>query len=107
MKFNLFSLNLLLILSIFSCAAFGGVYCTEEVTKVILHNDGSVYFKTADTCSDGWCQIAWNDSEQKNRSYSLLLAASTADKPITLYWGALNSCSERNATYASPASIQL
>ncbi len=94
--------KLVLLISLISPVAFGGVHCTEKITKVILHKNSNVYFTTDTTCNS-WCQIKWTGDRDKDRAFSALLTAKTADKAIQFYWENLNSCSEKNPTYQSPS----
>lgn len=86
--------------------SFAGIYCVENVDRVIVHSNGGVYFKTDKTCSGGWCQIDWADADRIDRAYSMLLTAKTTGTPLTFYW-LLESCDQINETYSSPGSVQM
>lgn len=81
--------------------ANAGIHCSEKINLAILHKNGNIYFTSSQTCKN-WCQINWASEEDKNRAYSTLLTARTADREITFYWSSLSSCSYSNPTYASP-----
>ncbi|MBB3059890.1 hypothetical protein [Microbulbifer rhizosphaerae] len=81
--------------------ANAGIHCAEDINAAILHQNGNIYFMSSQTCKN-WCQIKWSSEEDKNRAYSTLLTARTADREITFYWSSLSSCSDSNPTYASP-----
>jgi len=85
---------------------YGGVHCQEKITSAILHKNSNVYFKTSKTCALKWCQIKWNGEGDKDRAYSTLLAARTADRSVIIYWENLDSCNETNPTYQSPGYIE-
>ncbi|WP_096087810.1 hypothetical protein [Agaribacterium haliotis] len=80
-------------------------YCSEKITQLIL-DAGNINFKSSKTC-EGWCRINPNWSEeQKNRAFSLLLAARVQDKYITMHWADLNSkCEKKLAPYSSPSVL--
>lgn len=84
--------------------ASAGVHCTEKIKAAVVHQNGNVYFTSSKTC-DSWCQIKWAGDGDKDRAYSTLLAARTADREVTFYWRELSSCSEKNPTYQSPEYI--
>lgn len=94
---------LLLITSMYA----GGVRCSERITNLILHSDGNVYFRSDDTCPSSWCKIAWGSEEKNTRAYSMLLTAVSSKKKVIFYWTKINSCYEKNKTYASPDFIIL
>lgn len=96
--------KLLLTLVFIPNFSYSGVHCREEISSAILHKNSNVYFQTSDTCPN-WCQIKWTSEEDKNRAYSTLLAARTANRKLTFYWENLNSCNETNPTYQSPDYI--
>lgn len=93
----------ILCLSLFSTSLYAGDYCREKITTLIL--DGSnIHFKSSKTCPN-WCRVNsnWSD-EQKNRAYSMLLAARTADREVTMYWNELASnCEKVVETHSSPS----
>lgn len=95
------------ILAYTSGYANAGTYCNENVNSVILHNSGAVFFKTASTCSTNWCQIQWDTPEKTKSAYAMLLAAKLSDKKVFFYWPNLSACSQANANYASPESMEL
>jgi len=92
---------LLFIFTAMPFIAHAGVHCAEEINAAILHKNGNIYFMSSQTCKN-WCQINWGTEEDKNRAYSTLLAARTADREVTFYWSSLSNCSDSNPTYASP-----
>lgn len=85
------------------------VSCKETITKVIVHENGNVYFTTDQTCSGSqiWCQIDYSDPDQVSRAYSMLLTANTARKNVWFQWPDISSCTEINATHASPDYIDV
>lgn len=86
----------------FSGPIYAGGYCAEKITSLIL--DGSnIHFKSSKSCIN-WCRVnsSWSDV-QKNRIYSMLLAARTQDRTITMYWDELSSSCEKTVpTHSSP-----
>jgi hypothetical protein len=89
-----------------SCNSFAGVYCTEGIYAAIVHADGSVFFRTTETCP-GWCQVNWGTDLKNNRGYAMLLTAKTTGIDVEIFWPNLTSCSQDNPTFASPDSIEL
>ncbi|MCR9664450.1 hypothetical protein [Vibrio parahaemolyticus] len=96
--------KILLIICLIPFYSFAGVDCTEKISTVILHQNGNVYFQTDKTCGS-WCQIKWTSEKDKDRAFSMLLTAKTANQAVRLYWNDLSSCSEKNVTYQSPEYI--
>ncbi|RTZ24060.1 hypothetical protein [Vibrio penaeicida] len=96
--------KLIFLMSLFTGSSFAGIHCTESISAAILHKNGNVYFTSSKTCKS-WCQIRWTSETDKDRAFSMLLAARTAKTPVTFYWGNLNSCTEKNPTYQSPDYI--
>lgn len=90
----------------FANPTYAAIYCVENVTRVIVHGNGNVYFQTDKTCSGGWCQLDWAESERINRAYSLLLAARTTNTELIFNWQ-LENCGQVNETYSSPGSVQM
>jgi len=86
--------------------SLAGIYCTEEITTVILHKNSELYFQSSETCPNSWCQIKWVGEGDKDRAFSMLLAAKTASKKVVIYWESLDSCDEENPTYTSPGFIK-
>ena len=84
--------------------ASAGVHCAEKIKSAILHQNGNVYFTSTKTCPN-WCQIKWVGEGDKDRAFSTLLAARTADREVTFYWPELSSCSSVNPTYQSPGYV--
>ena len=82
------------------------IYCVETLTRVIVASNGSVYFTTAQTCPN-WCQINWSDAGAVSKAYATLLSAEAQATPVTLGWSGISSCSDENATYASPDNLTL
>ena len=95
------------LLTLASVESYSAVSCGENVTSVILHSNGNVYFKTDQTCTNNWCQITWTGEGDKDRALSVLLTARATEKKITFYWQNINACSEQNVTYASPGYFSL
>lgn len=99
-------LGLFLGLSVLAAShSFSGGYCTEKITKLIIDSE-NIHFKSSKTC-DGWCKIdsSWSE-EQKDRAYSMLLAARTTDREVDFYWEQLNaSCEKKLDPGNSPAVI--
>ncbi len=73
--------------------SFAAIDCKEDITNIIIHKNGIVYFKTDQTCSTGsvWCQIGFADPKQIDRAYSMLLTAQTSKKQVTFVWPDLSS----------------
>lgn len=84
-----------------------GATCIENIMSAILHSNGNVYFSSDKTCSSTWCQINWGTDEKNKKALAMLLLAKATTKPISFYWTNLNSCSEANPTYSSPAYMSL
>jgi len=84
--------------------SYSGIHCSEKITRAILHKNSNIYFQSSKTCPN-WCQIKWSGEGDKDRAYSTLLAARTADRNVTIYWENLDSCDETNPTYQSPGYI--
>jgi len=84
--------------------AHSGAYCSENITNVILHVNGNVYFTTDKTCPSNWCQINWGTSSKS--AYATLLAARVTAKPVSFYWPDLTDCTQINVVYASPNYFQ-
>ena len=78
------------------------VPCNEKITQVITHGNGNVYFKTDGSCSDGWCFLDWNNREAIEAGYSLLLTAKVSDSFVQIQWPDIDSCSEKNVSFAVP-----
>lgn len=77
------------------------VGCTEQITALIVHTDGYVYFETNETCH-AWCQLNFSTAAANNNGYAMLLAAKTQGVSVTFDWPNISSCSTQNQTYASP-----
>lgn len=89
-------------------AAIAGVHCTEKIWQPILHENGRIFFQTVGgTCGDSWCEINWGTPEKNKNGLSMLMTAKLTDRAVTFYWGALSSCDQKNATYASPGYMML
>ena len=84
-----------------------GSSCSENITKVVVHKNGNVYFSTDKTCHNKWCMIDFQNVDQSSKAYSMLLAAVTTDSPITFWWPNLATCNDQNQTYASPDYIDI
>jgi hypothetical protein len=93
-------------LGLCSTAASAYIGCTEQVTNVIMHSDGAVYFTTNQTCSNGWCQLAWT-ADAAIKGYAMLLSAQAQGTPLTFAWDNLASCTSVNTVYASPDFMML
>lgn len=91
----------------FCCSVHAGKYCTETVTSLVTHKNGSVYFKTNKTCTNGLCKVNWDNSDNLNRAYSSMLAARVGGNELTFYWPNISDCTEESETYSSPDSISL
>lgn len=100
-SFKLFYVAVLLFLSATANAA---VECGESVIGIILHSNGTVYFRTNGTCNQ-WCQLTWSNADQLNRGYAMMLSAQAQSKPLFFYWPNISSCGTQNAVYASPDFI--
>lgn len=87
-------------------AQANGIYCTENVTTVIVHSNGNVYFQTSQTCN-AWCQLNWSTANLINQGYAALLSAKLSGMAVMLYWPNISSCSAQNVVYASPDSVAL
>lgn len=83
-------------------SANAAINCTEQVTRLITHKNGGVYFQTNKTCSQHWCKIDFPDEVQVTRAYSTLLTAKITQKNINFVWSNLGSCEEYNETHVSP-----
>jgi hypothetical protein len=81
------------------------VSCTETVTAIVVHTNGNVYFTTSQTCTTGWCQIAFSTTDGNKQAYAMLLQAQALSKPLTFAWDNISACTSANALYASPAVI--
>lgn len=92
--------------AIFSTAAHADVYCSEQITQVIVNSSGGVYFTTNETCPN-WCQLNFSTSDAVKQGYAMLLAANAQGKTLMFEWGNLTSCSTPNSVYASPANVVL
>ena len=79
------------------------VSCTETIVAIVLHTNGNLYFTTSQTCTTGWCQIAFSTADEINKAYAMLLTAQTLNKPVTFGWDNISSCATPNALYASPS----
>ena len=90
-----------------STSAFAGVECAENITQVILHANGQVYFKSDKTCTYNWCQVNWGTDEKNKSAYTLLLTAKVTAKPVAFWWENLSACTQSNVVYASPAYINM
>lgn len=89
----------------YSLSVNAGDYCTEKITTLIL-NSSDIIFKSSKSCPN-WCRVNsdWSE-EQKNRAYSMLLAARTVDREITMYWEELSSnCEKAVEVHSSPSII--
>jgi hypothetical protein len=91
-----------LIVSAMYAPLSNAVACNENITAVVLHSNGHVYFTTDHTCVSNWCELAWTDSEQLKRGYAMLLSARLSDRGITFDWPNIPTCSTPNVVYASP-----
>lgn len=93
----------------FGSAASAGVYCTESLLSVIAHDDGNYYFKSDKTCQSAWCQIAWGptDGVRNRNGYAMLLTAKASERQVMFFWPNITSCTQANATYASPSAMEL
>lgn len=89
-----------------SSGAYAAAECFENITHVILHANGNIYFNTDKTCSQTWCQINWSPAANKN-AYAMLLTAQTTGRSVRLYWTNLASCTDLQPTYASPDYMTL
>ncbi len=98
---------LLLLSFVLTINVQAGVYCTEDITQLITHENGKVYFKTNKTCMNGWCHLDWSSQDQIDRAYSVMLAARMSGNALVFYWRDLESCSEINVTYASPGVVRI
>lgn len=90
------------VLMLFSLSVLADVPCHEKITQVITHGNGNIYFKTDSTCSDGWCFLDWNTREAIEAGYSLLLTAKASDSFVQIQWADIDSCSDKNVTFAVP-----
>jgi hypothetical protein len=81
--------------------------CVENVTNLIVHWNGGIYFQTSQTCAQGWCQITFATTDANKHAYAMLLSAKMNSIPLLFAWPNLSSCSAQNATYASPEFIVL
>ena len=96
--------KLIILLGLFSPVTFAGIHCEELINAAIIHKNSNVYFTTEKTCKS-WCQVKWPSEKDKDRVFSMLLTAKSANKPLTFYWSNLSSCEEKNPTYQSPDYI--
>ena len=87
--------------------AMAGTTCTENIKSAILHSNGNIYFTSDQTCATAWCQINWGTEEKNKKAFAMLLLAKATSKPISFYWSNLNSCTEVNPVYSSPAYMSL
>jgi hypothetical protein len=85
----------------------GAVSCTETIGAIVLHTNGNVYFTTSQTCTTGWCQIAFSTADSINKGYAMLLEAQTLNKPVTFQWDNISSCTTPNAVFASPTVMYM
>jgi hypothetical protein len=88
-----------------SLPSVAGVYCDEIVRSLIVHTNGRIYFKS-DTCSKNPCQLPNHLPEVQKAAFALMLSAKETNKPVTLYWPHLTSCTE-NSGDAIPESFAL
>lgn len=77
------------------------VTCSEQVTYLILHENGSIFFETNQTCPN-WCELNFATAEQDDNGYAMLMAAKTQGISVDFDWPNISSCTAVNATYASP-----
>lgn len=87
--------------------ATAGVTCTESIASAVLHSNGGVYFLSDKTCTASWCQVNWGTDDKNKKALAMLLLAKATAKPVSFYWPNLNSCSEVNPAYTSPAYMSL
>src|SRR5580704_8638770 len=88
----------LAVLAMHSPAAYADATCTENVTGLISHTNGYVYFTTDQTCPS-WCQINFATPDANKEAYAMLLSANAQGKTIVFSWANLTSCSTHNPVY--------
>ena len=55
----------------------------ENITKLVIHQDGKVYFNTDKVCADTLCTLDWENDSQINRAYSAMLTSVTTERALT------------------------
>lgn len=96
-----------LLLTVWAKAATAYIGCTERVTSVIMHSNGSVFFTTDHTCTAGWCMLNWSSADAINKGYAMLIAAEVQGGSVIFAWSTISSCSSVNPVYSSPDFISL
>jgi hypothetical protein len=94
------------LLSVASTSAWSQVACTENITAVIVHTNGNIYFQSSQTCPGNWCQLPGTGTLLQNE-YAVLLTAASTGAMVTFYWASIPSCSTTNALYAQPGYLSL
>ena len=102
-----FCCSLIFFLSILSSKSWADVWCTENITSLIVHDNGNIYLETDQTCISSWCQISLSTPAANNNAYAMLLSAKMAGKKVTFEWGSLSSCAAQNPVYSSPYALSI
>lgn len=94
------------LLSAITAGPAAAALCSDTITDVIVHSSGRIYFTTANSCSQAWCEVAGSDAFVYN-GYAMLMAAKIKQKPVIIQWNNLASCDSKNLVYTVPDFIIL